>query len=75
MNKKTDPDSSRGEWAYGRLKKEIANGAMGPGSRVRENEIAERLGISRTPVREALRRLEAEGLIVHVRTKARSSPN
>lgn len=45
---------------------EIANGTMGPGSRVRENEIAERLGISRTPVREALRRLEAEGLIVHV---------
>ena len=64
--KKTDPDSSRGEWAYGRLKMEIANGTMGPGSRVRENEIAERLSISRTPVREALRRLEAEGLIVHV---------
>ena len=64
--KKTDPDSSRGEWAYGRLKMEIANGTMEPGSRVRENEIAERLGISRTPVREALRRLEAEDLIVHV---------
>ena len=62
----TDPDSSRGEWAYGRLKMEIANGTMEPGSRVRENEIAERLGISRTPVREALRRLEAEDLIVHV---------
>jgi DNA-binding GntR family transcriptional regulator len=66
--KKTDAsqDSSRGEWAYGLLKKEIASGIMGPGSRVRENEIAERLGISRTPVREALRRLEAEGLIVHL---------
>ncbi|HYH39797.1 MAG TPA: GntR family transcriptional regulator [Azospirillum sp.] len=65
--KKTDSehDSSRGEWAYGRLKKEIESGTMAPGSRVRENEIAERLGISRTPVREALRRLESEGLVVH----------
>jgi DNA-binding GntR family transcriptional regulator len=36
-------DISRGEWAYGLLKKEIAGGIMGPGSRVRENEIAERL--------------------------------
>lgn len=39
---------------------------MGPGTRVRENEIAERLGISRTPVRGALRGLEAEGPIVHL---------
>lgn len=58
-------DSSRASWAYARLKKDIESGAMSPGSRVRENEIAERLGISRTPVREALRRLETEGLIVH----------
>ncbi|MGV6872220.1 GntR family transcriptional regulator [Pseudochelatococcus sp. B33] len=56
----------RGETAYTRLKNEIANGEMAPGSRVREVEIAERLKISRTPVREALRRLEADGLITHV---------
>lgn len=56
----------RGESAYARLKNEIARGEMAPGSRVREVEIAERLGISRTPVREALRRLEADGLITHV---------
>lgn len=60
-----DSDSSRGERAYARLKKDIATGVMPPGSRVRETEIAERLGISRTPVREALRRLEGDGLIVH----------
>lgn len=60
-----DADSSRGERAYIRLKTDIADGVMPPGSRVRESEIAERLGISRTPVREALRRLEADGLIVH----------
>jgi DNA-binding GntR family transcriptional regulator len=61
----SDADSSRGERAYIRLKTDIGNGVMAPGSRVRESEIAERLGISRTPVREALRRLEADGLIVH----------
>lgn len=60
-----DADSSLGERAYLRLKKDIGSGVMPPGSRVREIEIAERLGISRTPVREALRRLESEGLIVH----------
>jgi DNA-binding GntR family transcriptional regulator len=56
----------RGEAAYTQLKNEIATGKMQPGSRVREVEIAERLGISRTPVREALRRLEADGLVTHV---------
>ena len=56
----------RGETAYAQLKNEISTGKMLPGSRVREVEIAERLGISRTPVREALRRLEADGLITHV---------
>jgi DNA-binding GntR family transcriptional regulator len=55
----------RGETAYARLKEEIATGKMMPGSRVREVEIADRLGVSRTPVREALRRLEADGLVTH----------
>jgi DNA-binding GntR family transcriptional regulator len=56
----------RGEAAYAQLKEEIATGKMMPGSRVREVEIADRLGVSRTPVREALRRLEADGLVTHV---------
>ncbi|MFD1883266.1 GntR family transcriptional regulator [Paracoccus pacificus] len=40
----------------------IENGELHPGRRLRETELAERLGISRTPVREALHRLHAMGL-------------
>ncbi len=41
----------------------IANGELSPGSWLRELTIAERLGVSRTPVREALKRLSAEGFV------------
>lgn len=50
---------------YDRLLDEIRTGRLTPGARLREVELAARLGISRTPVREAIRRLEAEGLVVH----------
>ncbi len=42
----------------------IASGKIGPGEQLRQVELADRLGISATPVREALRRLEAQGLVV-----------
>lgn len=54
---------SRGQAAYVQLKEAIQSGSLAPGTRVREAEIAERFGISRTPAREALRRLESKGLI------------
>lgn len=54
---------SLGEYAYEQLRAEIREGALPPGSRVREKNVAERLEISRTPVREALRRLEADGFL------------
>ncbi len=44
------------------LRQQILTGAIGPGERIRQEDIAERLGASRLPVREALRMLEAEGL-------------
>ena len=44
------------------LREAILNGELAPGSRIRQEEIAERLGTSRLPVREALRMLETEGL-------------
>ncbi|MEL6102185.1 MAG: GntR family transcriptional regulator [Pseudomonadota bacterium] len=54
---------TRVEDAYARLKDEIRTNRLPPGLQVPEPEIAMRLGMSRTPVREALIRLEAEGLI------------
>jgi len=43
----------------------ILDGELAAGARLKEDELAARLDVSRTPVREALRRLEAEGLVVH----------
>jgi DNA-binding GntR family transcriptional regulator len=56
----------QGQTAYRRLLDDIRNGALLPGARLRETELAERLGISRTPVREAIRQLEADGLVTHL---------
>ena len=49
--------------AYNTLRTGIIEGVYPPGSRVTEQEIAASAKVSRTPVREALRRLEAEGLL------------
>ena len=48
---------------YERIKSDIADFCLLPGDRFTENEIAARVGVSRTPVREALYRLECEGYI------------
>ena len=45
------------------LREDILRGALSAGARLGEVELAERLGVSRTPVREALSRLAAEGLV------------
>lgn len=50
--------------AYRALLDEIQSGALPPGAVLGEVEQAERLGVSRTPMREALRRLAADGLLV-----------
>lgn len=50
--------------AYHRLRELIVHGRLAPGTRVIELEVAERLGVSRTPVRAALQRLRQEGYIV-----------
>lgn len=51
--------------AYQALHDQIVDGRLKPGARLREGEIAEAMGLSRTPVREALRRLESDGLLSH----------
>ena len=43
----------------------IDSGDYPPGARLLETELAERFGVSRTPVREALRRLESQGVVAH----------
>lgn len=46
------------------LKEAILSQKLRPGERLLENELADELGVSRTPIREAIRRLEQEGLVV-----------
>ena len=58
------PHGSRPEQVYQRLRDLIVQGLLAPGSRVVETEVAARLGVSRTPVREALQRLQQEGFVV-----------
>jgi len=60
-------DITRGARAlhvYERLREQIVRGTLAPGARVVEQEIAERMGVGRTPVREALQLLEREKLLV-----------
>ncbi len=54
---------SAAERAYDSARAAIASGRYPSGSALREEELAEAAGVSRTPVREALRRLAAEGLV------------
>ena len=48
---------------YQVLKKEIVKGFLKPGAKLSENKLAREMHVSRTPVREAMRKLVAEGLI------------
>jgi len=49
---------------YAALRQDVAAGRFRPGERILEKELAKQLGISRTPIREALIRLEIEGVVV-----------
>lgn len=50
---------------YRQLVAAIEDGDLAPGTRLREAELARQYGVSRTPIREGLKRLEAQGLAVH----------
>lgn len=57
------------EDAYLTIRHQILRGERGAGEWLREDELASVLGVSRTPVREALRRLTSEGLVRHERNR------
>lgn len=59
------PTRSSASDAYEKLLAAIEDGSLPPGIRLREAELATQLAISRTPVREALKRLELQGLVTH----------
>ncbi|MDA7423630.1 GntR family transcriptional regulator [Thalassococcus lentus] len=61
----SDIKKSSGEQAYDVLLGEIRMGTYTPGDRLREEDVASRLRLSRTPIREALRRLESDGIVEH----------
>lgn len=63
--RRNDAETSQGADAYTRLIEEIGTARLRPGDRLTEAELADRFGISRTPVREAIRQLESDGLVVH----------
>ncbi|MEN6412164.1 MAG: GntR family transcriptional regulator [Veillonellales bacterium] len=48
------------------LREAIVNGVLKPGERLMEIQLAEELGVSRTPVREAIRKLELEGFVIMI---------
>jgi len=58
--------STTPEGVYRVLRVAILDGSIPPGGQLRERDIATELGISRSPLREALTRLEEEGLIVRI---------
>ncbi|KQQ89743.1 GntR family transcriptional regulator [Arthrobacter sp. Leaf137] len=64
MNTTTNVFSSKGSLAYSELRQMILSGALAPGSRISQYELAENMRMSITPLREAIRRLSSEGLII-----------
>lgn len=64
------PDTGRAaEHAYRSIREQILSGDRDGGEWLREDDLADSIGVSRTPVREALRLLAAEGLVVHQRNR------
>lgn len=63
MHKTDASNEPLAEYAYAAIRNEILAGRYAPSGRLIQDELARRLGVSRTPVREAMTRLEHEGLV------------
>lgn len=66
------PPVSRTEYVTSRIKEDVANGVIAPGELIKQTVLAKRYGVSPTPVREALRILEADGVITYAPHKGAS---
>lgn len=60
------PDMPLRDVVFNTLRRGILEGYLKPGERLMEVRLANRLGVSRTPIREAIRMLELEGLVVNI---------
>lgn len=65
---------ARPELVYRKLRELIVRGQLAPGTRIVETDVAARLGVSRTPVRGALQRLQQEGYIIDSPALQQSRP-
>ncbi len=65
----TEPAMSRVESVYRDLRRAIIEGQLAPGAPLRPNELVNQLGVSLTPIREAVRRLEVERLVSTIPNK------
>lgn len=65
----------KNDFVFDKLREIIMSGYFRPGESLSEREIAEMLGVSRTPVRDAFRRLEKEGIVVYQQKKGVTIPS
>lgn len=66
--------AARPELVYRKLRELIVRGQLAPGTRIVETDVSQRLGVSRTPIRGALQRLQQEGYIVDSPALQQSRP-
>src|SRR2546428_6917990 len=64
QGRRTHGATDRANRLYDSLRNLIVRGQLAPGARIVETEVAERFGVSRTPVRAAFQRLEREGYVI-----------
>jgi DNA-binding GntR family transcriptional regulator len=75
MSEPADLFETKSDYAYRQVRDRILSGELQPGAVIQQRELASTIGISTTPLREALRRLKSEGLVeLDAHRDARISP-
>jgi DNA-binding transcriptional MocR family regulator len=65
---------SRREWILTELRKDLISGQLAPGSSIRQEDLANKYGVSQAPVREAFKSLVAEGLLTYTPNREHRVP-